>query len=103
MEEQKQDSNEKQIEDEKDQKAIRPASSLTLEILILIDIFYSIFFYIVLLFLFIFKRFVFPYPYNRIIPDVIISIIFCIISFVRFRIIKIFNKYINIIYSFYGK
>ena len=34
MEEQKQDSNEKQIEDEKDQKAIRPASSLTLEILI---------------------------------------------------------------------
>jgi hypothetical protein len=103
MEEQKQDSNEKQIEDEKDQKAIRPASSLSLEILILIDIFYSIFFYIVLLLLFIFKKFVFPYPYNRIIPDVIISIIFCIISFVRFRISKIFNKYINIIYSFYGK
>ena len=88
--EQNQDLNEKQIEDEKDQKAIRPASSLSLEILIVIDIFYSIFFYIVLLLLFIFKKFVFPYPYNRIIPDVIISIIICVISFIRFRISKIF-------------
>ena len=90
--EQNQDLNEKQIEDEKDQKAIRPASSLSLEILILIDIFYSIFFYIVLLLLFIFKKFAFPYPYNRIIPDVIISIVICVISFIRFRISKIFIK-----------
>jgi hypothetical protein len=90
MDEKYDDNDDIQIDDEKVQQAIQPASSLFLEILIFVDIFYTVFFYIVLIFLFIFKNAVFDYSKGRIFLDVFVSIIFAVISFIRFRISKIF-------------
>ena len=69
-----------------------PSSSLALEIFVFIHKIYMIFYNIVLFLLFIFKRFAFEYPYENIIPDVALAIIFLIIDIFRIRLTSIGNK-----------
>ena len=71
---------------------ITSSSSLGLELFLVIDKYYSVFYYIVEFLLFIFKRFVFPYPYKRIIPEVIVMILLLIINLIRIKITSMGNK-----------
>ena len=71
----------------------KPASSLGLEIMVLIHKIYLIIYNIILFLLFIFKKFVFPnYPDEDIYRDVILSIFFIFVNIIRLRLTSIGNK-----------
>ena len=80
-----------QSEEEKLQKQeiVQPSSSLSLEFLLRVDFYYTFFLYTCQTLLFVFKKLALPYPYKRIIPEVIFMIVLFVINLFRIKISKI--------------